>query len=78
MVKEGILEGLLFAAGDEGMTLDDIERILEVDSEEAKNLLVNLKKRYESDKHGIQIGFLGNSFKLTTKKEHKKYYTKTY
>lgn len=44
MVKEGILEGLLFAAGDEGMTLDDIERILEVDSEEAKNLLVNLKR----------------------------------
>lgn len=76
MVKEGILEGLLFAAGDEGMTLDDIERILEVDSEEAKNLLVNLKKRYESDKHGIQIGFLGNSFKLTTKKEHKEYYQK--
>ena len=76
LVQQDKFEGLLFAAGDEGMTLDDIERILEVDSEEAKNLLVNLKKRYESDKHGIQIGFLGNSFKLTTKKEHKEYYQK--
>lgn len=76
MNKEGILEGLLFAVGDEGLTLEKIEDILELSGEEAKSLLLALKSRYEDDKHGIQISFLGNTFKLTTKKEHKQYYQK--
>lgn len=76
MNKEGILEGLLFAVGDEGLTLEKIEDILELSSEEAKSLLLSLKNRYEDDKYGIQISFLGNTFKLTTKKEHKHYYQK--
>jgi len=76
MNKEGILEGLLFVVGDEGLTLEQIEGILDLSSEEAKSLLLTLKNRYEDDKYGIQIGFLGNTFKLTTKKEHKQYYQK--
>lgn len=76
MNKKGILEGILFAVGDEGLTLKQIEDILELSSEEAKELLMDLKSRYESDDYGIQIGFLGDAFKLTTKKEHKDYYKK--
>lgn len=76
MNKVGILEGLLFAVGDEGLTLSQIEDLLEVDSETAKDVLRRLKSRYESDEYGIQISFLGDSFKLTTKKEHKSYYQK--
>ena len=76
MNKEGILEGLLFAVGDEGLTLSQIEDILGIDTDTAKELLLLLKSRYEDDKYGIQISFLGNSFKLTTKKEHKEYYQK--
>lgn len=76
MFKIGVLEGLLFAVGDEGLTLDQIEEMLELTSEEAKELLRRLKERYESVEYGIQISFLGNTFKLTTKKEHKDYYQK--
>ena len=76
MSKIGILEGLLFVVGDEGLTLDQIEDILELTDEEAKELLRSLKERYESNLYGIQISFLGNTFKLTTKKEHKLYYQK--
>ncbi len=76
MDKLGILEGLLFVMGDEGLTITQVEDILEISEEEAKELVLELKRSYESDKHGIQLGFLGDRFKLTTKKEHKEYYKK--
>ena len=71
MNKLGVLEGILFAIGDEGVTLKAICEILDITEEEAKNLLKELQKRYESDEYGIRISFLGNTFKLTTKQEHK-------
>ncbi len=76
MDKCAILEGLLFVVGDEGLTLKDICNILEIEKEEAKKLLMELKKDYDNEKRGIRISFLGDSFKLTTKKEHKNYYQK--
>ena len=72
----GVLEGLLFVVGDEGVTLKEICEILEINEDTAKNLLVELKKSYESSSRGIKISFLGETFKLTTKKEHKEYYQK--
>ena len=47
-----------------------------MDDEEVKNLLMELKKDYESDDRGLRISYLGNAFKLTTKEEHKEYYEK--
>ena len=74
--KIAILEGLLFVVGDEGLTLDQICNILEISMEDAKELLMELKKSYEDTSRGIRISYLGNAFKLTTKKEHKAYYEK--
>lgn len=76
MNLKGIIEGILFAVGDEGVTLTDLIKILEKDSEEIKNALMELKNDYEKDDRGIRITFLGNSFKLTTKKEHKEFFEK--
>lgn len=73
---KAVLEGLLFVVGDEGITLKKISEILEIAEEEAKEILLELKKDYESNDRGIRISFLGNSFKLTTKSEHKEYYNK--
>lgn len=72
----GVLEGLLFVVGDEGVTLKEICETLEITEEKAKELLIELKKEYENSNRGIKISFLGNAFKLTTKKEHKEYYQK--
>ena len=72
----GVLEGILFVVGDEGITLNQICEILNVNIEEAKNLLVELKKSYDEDNRGVRISYLGDAFKLTTKKEHKEYYRK--
>lgn len=76
MNLQGVLEGILFVVGDEGITLNQICDILQVDSEEAKRLLMDLKKSYDAENHGIRISYLGDAFKLTTKKEHKEYYQK--
>ena len=72
----GVLEGILFVVGDEGITLNQICDILNLDIEEAKKLLLELKQTYEDDNRGIRISYLGDAFKLTTKKEHKEYYQK--
>ena len=74
--KIGILEGLLFVVGDDGLSFDQIIDILDVSMEEAKELVLSLKREYEDQKHGIQISYLGDKIKLTTKKEHKDYYLK--
>ena len=68
MNLKGIIEGILFAVGDEGISLKDLITILNVPVEEIKNTLVELKNDYEKDDRGIRITFLGNSFKLTIKK----------
>lgn len=73
---EGIIEGLLYVQGDLGLTINQIEDILEIPEEEAKRLVLNLKKYYEENNRGLRINYLGNTIKLTTKEEHQKYYQK--
>ena len=72
----GVLEGILFVVGDEGVTLNQVCDILNIPTEEAKTLLLELKSSYEKEDRGIRISYLGDAFKLTTKKEHKEYYQK--
>lgn len=72
----GVLEGILFAVGDEGITLKGLCDVMDIDIDEAKDLLMQIQKRYESDEYGIRVSYLGDAFKLTTKKEHKDYYHK--
>ena len=64
----------MFVVGDDGLTINQMMDILEVSNEEAKELLASLKEKYERDDSGIRMSFLGNTFKLTTKKEHREYY----
>lgn len=72
----GILEGILFVVGDEGINLTTLCEIMNIKETEAKDLLLNLKKRYEDKSRGLRISYLGDAFKLTTKGEHKEYYEK--
>jgi len=74
--KKAALEGLLFVVGDDGLTLSQMMDILEISHEEAIELINELRGDYEKDERGIRIHFLGNTFKLTTKKEHQRFYQK--
>lgn len=73
-MKIGVLEGLLFVTGEDGLSLDEIEKILDISSDEALELLDKYKKSLESLDRGFKLVYLGNKYKLTTKEEHKKYY----
>ena len=71
-----ILEGLLYVQGDLGLTIKQIEDILEIDEKTAKDLVLSLKSYYDENKRGLRINFLGNTIKLTTREEHREYYQK--
>ena len=75
-INEAVLEGMLFVVGEDGLTINQIEDVLGLDNEEAKRLIISLKEKYESNDSVIRINYLGNTFKLTTKSEHKEYYQK--
>ncbi len=76
MNLKAVLEGILFVVGDEGISIEELKKILLINEEEIKNLLILLRKDYEEEDRGLRISFLGNSFKLTTKEEHKEFYEK--
>ena len=42
-MKIGVLEGLLFVTGEDGITKEDIARVLDITEEEALNLLEEYK-----------------------------------
>ena len=71
-----VIEGLLFLVGEEGIDVKTISNILEISEKEVIQALEELFKDYQNKERGITIKNLGGLFKLTTKKEHKKYYTK--
>lgn len=70
----GVLEGILFVVGDEGISLSALCDTMKINETEAKSLLSDLKKSYEEEDRGLRVSFLGDAFKLTTKKEHKEYF----
>ena len=73
-MKMGVLEGLLFVTGEDGLTVEDIQKMLELTKEESEKLLEDYKKSLESEGRGLRLVYLGNKYKLTTKEEHKEYY----
>lgn len=73
-MKIGVLEGLLFVMGEDGLALDEIAKLLEISEDEALKLIDEYKLSLESEQRGLRLVFLGNKYKLTTKEEHKSYY----
>lgn len=73
---KGIIEGLLYVQGDQGLTIKEVSDILEISEYDAKQLILSLKQDYIDEDRGLRINYLGNSFKLTTKEEHKEYFKK--
>ncbi len=69
-----ILESLLFVVGDEGLTVLQLQDILETDEITVLSLLDKLQMSY--DNRGIELIKLGDKYKLITKKEHKDFIQK--
>ena len=52
---ESVVEGLLYVQGDLGITLKDIERILEIDEEEARNIECGVKEKFRNFPKGERV-----------------------
>ena len=76
MNMKALLEGLLFAVGEEGLTIEKLEEVMELEYEDLKKVICELKEDYDNDDRGIKLDVLGNRLKLTTKSIHKEYYQK--
>lgn len=76
MNLKAVLEGLLFVSGEDGLSIEKAMSLLEVEEKQLMKLLKELEDDYNSDDRGLRLDFLGKTIKLTTKKEHKDYYTK--
>ena len=76
MNYKAIIEGLLFVSGEDGLSLEEISNIIEIDKDEIGKYIKELFNDYNNDERGMNIEFLGNKFKLTTKPEHKEFYKK--
>ena len=71
---KAIVEGLLFASGDEGLTRKKIGTLLEISQKELNDILEDLKQDYQSSHRGITIMDSHGVLHLTTKPEHASYY----
>jgi len=72
-----IVESLLFAAGDGGLTLKQIFQVLEIDDKLAEEVLCKLMEDYNCNPdRGIMIVELAGTYQLATKKENAPYLKK--
>lgn len=72
----GILEGLLFAVGDEGVSLEQLTEVIELGKYEIEVLVGELRMRYGGMNHGLAISEMAGVYKMVTKKEHAPYFKK--
>lgn len=74
---KGIVESLLFAAGDEGLSAKQLATVLEVTEKKASSLMEEIKKEYENnEQRGISIIELAGTYQLATKRENADYLKK--
>ncbi|NRD80625.1 SMC-Scp complex subunit ScpB [Bacillus sp. BRMEA1] len=72
-----ILESLLFAAGDEGLSLKQIAEVMEVDELKASEIISDLIRDYnQNENRGIILVELAGTYQLATKKENANYLKK--
>ncbi|BAM47343.1 SMC-Scp complex subunit ScpB [Amphibacillus xylanus] len=73
---KAIVEGLLFVSGSDGLTINQMSSITELDSKTIEHLLNELKFDYENASRGIQILESEKHFYLASKPEHAEYFRK--
>ncbi|NMA90887.1 MAG: SMC-Scp complex subunit ScpB [Amphibacillus sp.] len=73
---KAIVEGLLFVSGSDGLTINQMSSITELDTKTIEHLLNELKFDYENASRGIQILESEKHFYLASKPEHAEYFRK--
>lgn len=71
---KSIIEGLLFMAGDEGLTKRQLADILELDADFASELVYDLQRDLQREERGIQITEVASAYRMTTHPDHAPYF----
>src|SRR5690625_6048052 len=71
---KGVLEGLLFSTGHEGITIKQISDVLGVNQEKVSELINELAFDYKQEGRGIRLSESQGSYYLTTRPEHNVYF----
>lgn len=73
---KAVLEGLLFAAGEEGLSLKEMADVTGLSKVEVEQLLFDLRVDYKEQKRGMQIVKVAQVYQMTTLPEHAPYFEK--
>ncbi len=71
---KSVIEGLLFAVGDDGIDEKQIAEIVELDVETINDIIHDMQGDYKRESRGIRITQIADSYQLTTLPEHAKYF----
>ncbi|MFV0557050.1 MAG: SMC-Scp complex subunit ScpB [Enterococcus sp.] len=73
MAKISELEAVLFVVGEEGIEIEELSYLLNIDQTKVTQLIEKLQASYEANNQtALNILEVGNQFILTTKKKHAK------
>ncbi|MGG3450072.1 MULTISPECIES: SMC-Scp complex subunit ScpB [Bacillaceae] len=71
MTNESIIESLLFAAGDEGLSAEQMADVLDVDVQTVQHVIERMAEAFlHDDMRGVTITTYGEEYRLMTKKEN--------
>lgn len=73
---KGVAEGLLFAGGDEGITVSELSSILDTSLDEVRWIIDELQTDYKKQSRGLMILNANGMLSLTTKPDHNEYFKK--
>jgi len=73
---KAVIEGLLFACGDEGITIKALSHITGVTKQVVEHILDELNYDYEHTARGMMLLHSHGVYHLTTKPEHSQYFKK--
>lgn len=62
-----IVEGLLFLSGDEGLTIEQLSDVLEVDKDTTEGILEKFMDHYLDSSHGFELVRFGGYYKFVSK-----------
>ncbi|MFC4078141.1 SMC-Scp complex subunit ScpB [Salinithrix halophila] len=71
-----VIEGLLFAAGDEGLKVGEIADVTGLTKRTVKTILAEMAREWKESNRGIRIVEVAHVYQLTTLPEHREYFEK--
>lgn len=71
---KSVVEGLLFAAGDEGLGVRQLAEVIERPIPLVYEIIDRLRDDYEREERGMQLIEIAGAYQLTTKPEHAPYF----